>query len=63
MTGADEGWARLARNRRAEIDEELIAAHRGRVSLPFEPGERRRIAAKIVDDRELESLKMMELPG
>jgi len=30
-------------------------------SLPFEPGEHRRIAVKIVDDRGIESLKVMEI--
>jgi len=31
------------------------------VSLPFEPGEHQRIAVKIVDDRGIESLKVMEI--
>jgi adenine-specific DNA-methyltransferase len=38
MAGESEGWARLAKNLKAEIDEELIEAYRGTVSLPFEPG-------------------------
>jgi len=59
MAGSKEGWARLARNLKAEIDDELIEAYRGTVSLPFEPGEHRRIAVKIVDDRGIESLKVM----
>jgi adenine-specific DNA-methyltransferase len=63
MAGVNEGWARLARNLKAEIDEELIEAYRGTVSLPFEPGEHGRIAVKIVDDRGIESLKVMEIPG
>lgn len=61
MAGAKEGWARLAKNLKAEIDEELIEAYRGTVSLPFTPGENRRIAMKIVDDRGIESLKVMEV--
>jgi len=61
MAGANEGWARLAKNLKAEIDEELIEAYRGTVSLPFEPGEHKRIAVKIVDDRGIESLKVMGL--
>ncbi|HUT95208.1 MAG TPA: site-specific DNA-methyltransferase [Thermoguttaceae bacterium] len=61
MAGAKEGWARLARNLKAEIDEELIEAYRGTESLPFEPGEHRRIAVKIVDDRGIESLKILEV--
>ena len=61
MAGSNDGWARLARNLRAEIDEELIEAYRGGASLPFEPGEHRRIAVKIVDDRGIESLKVIGL--
>ncbi|GIW16004.1 MAG: hypothetical protein KatS3mg063_1857 [Tepidiforma sp.] len=48
-------------NLKAEIDEARLEAYRGTVSLPFEPGEHRRIAVKIVDDRGIESLKVMEL--
>jgi len=59
MAGPDEGWAKLARNLKAEIDENLIEAYRGTVSLPFEPGEHKRIAVKIVDDRGIESLKVL----
>ena len=59
MAGESEGWAKLARNLKAEIDEELIEAYRGTVSLPFEPGKHQRIAVKIVDDRGIESLKVM----
>ena len=61
MAGENEGWTRLARNLKAEIDEELIEAYRGTVSLPFEPGKHKRIAVKIVDDRGIESLKVMEV--
>ncbi len=61
MAGDNEGWAKLGRNLRAEIDEELIEAYRGTVSLPFDAGEHRRIAVKIVDDRGIESLKVIEV--
>jgi len=61
MAGDGDGWARLAKNLKAEIDEERIEAYRGTVSLPFEPGEHKRIAVKIVDDRGIESLKVMGL--
>jgi adenine-specific DNA-methyltransferase len=63
MAGENEGWARLAKNLKAEIDEELIEAYRGTVSLPFAPGQHKRIAIKIVDDRGIESLKVMEIEG
>jgi adenine-specific DNA-methyltransferase len=61
MAGANDGWARLARNLKAEIDEDLIEAYRGTVSLPFLPGEHQRIAVKIVDDRGIECLKLIEV--
>jgi adenine-specific DNA-methyltransferase len=55
------GWARLARNLKAEIDPELIEAYRSTVSLPFEPGEHGQVAVKIVDDRGIESLKIIRV--
>ena len=61
MAGEKDGWARLAKNLRAEIDPELIEQYRGTKSLPFTAGERRRAAVKIVDDRGIESLKLIGL--
>ena len=61
MVSDKKGWTRLAKNLKAEIDEELIEAYRGTVSLPFEPGPHKRIAVKIVDDRGIESLKVLEV--
>ena len=59
MAADDEGWSRLARNLKAEIDEELIEHYRGTLSLPFKPGGA--IAAKIIDDRGIESLKIIRM--
>jgi adenine-specific DNA-methyltransferase len=59
MVGDKEGWAKLARNLKAEIDEDLIEAYRGVVSLPFELGENSRVAVKIIDDRGIESLRVI----
>ena len=59
MSGTNDGWSRLARNLRAEIDEDLIEAYRGTTSLPFEMGDNQRVAVKIVDDRGIESLRIM----
>jgi len=59
MAGDKEGWARLARNLKAEIHEDLIEAYRGTVSLPFEAGENSRVAVKIIDDRGIESLRVI----
>ena len=61
MAGAKDGWARLAKNLKAEIDPELIEAYRGTVSLPFDVGGNGQIAVKIVDDRGIESLKIVEV--
>lgn len=61
MSGPKDGWSKLARNLKAEIDEDLIQAYHGRASLPFEPGPHERIAVKIVDDRGIESLKLMDV--
>lgn len=62
MAGEKEGWSKLGKNLKAEIDETLIEAYRGTVSLPFAPGTHGRVAVKIVDDRGIESLKIMEVP-
>ncbi|MFZ2634395.1 MAG: site-specific DNA-methyltransferase [Desulfosalsimonadaceae bacterium] len=61
QAGGKEGWARLAKNLKAGIDEGLIEAYRGTVSLPFASGKHMRIAVKIVDDRGIESLKILEV--
>ena len=61
MAGDKEGWAKLANNLKAEIDPDLIEQYRGTVSLPFEAGDHQRVAVKIVDDRGIESLKIVEL--
>jgi adenine-specific DNA-methyltransferase len=61
MAGEKDGWARLARNLNAEIDEEAIEAYRGTVSLPFGLGKHKRVGVKIIDDRGIESLKILSV--
>jgi adenine-specific DNA-methyltransferase len=61
MAGQDEGWMKLKKDIRAELDETLLKAFTGTVSLPFEAGANRTVAVKIVDDRGIESLKVMKL--
>lgn len=61
MAGAKDGWNRLKKTIRAELDEDLLEQFHGTVSLPFEAGDHRRVAVKIVDDRGIESLKIMNL--
>ena len=61
MSGAKDGWNKLKKEIKAELNEDLLAQFRGTKSLPFEPGENYRIAVKIVDDRGIESLKVMDI--
>ena len=62
MAGKGEGWEKLRTSIRAELDETRLEAFRGTVSLPFRPGDHRKIAVKIIDDRGIESLKVISLP-
>ena len=61
MAGKKDGWYRLKKCIRAELNEGLLAQFHGTISLPFDAGENRRVAVKIVDDRGIESLKVMDL--
>jgi adenine-specific DNA-methyltransferase len=61
MAGKDEGWKKLKKTIRAELDEALLDQFHGTVSLPFEAGKHAKAAVKIVDDRGIESLKILPL--
>ena len=62
MAGDNEGWRKLAKNLKAEIDEDLIEAYWGVESLPFEVTKMdTRIALKIIDDRGIESLRIIKI--
>lgn len=63
MADAKGGWNRLKKTIRSELDEDLLDQFHGTVSLPFEAGEYKRVAVKIVDDRGIESLKILPLEG
>ena len=63
MAGKDEGWRKLKKNIRAELDESLLDQFHGTVSLPFDAGKHSKAAVKIVDDRGIESLKILPLKG
>ncbi len=63
MAGKKDGWAKLAKALKSEIDQGLVEKYRGTKSLPFKAGKSRRIAVKIVDDRGIESLKVLDLPN
>lgn len=62
MAGKGEGWEKLKKSIRAELDEAQLEKFHGTVSLPFAAGDNRKIAVKIVDDRGIESLKVIPLP-
>ncbi len=59
MAGAGDGWDKLAKNLKAEIDEEKIESFKGTLSLEFDPGNC--IAVKIIDDRGIESLRVINM--
>ncbi|MDX1749051.1 MAG: site-specific DNA-methyltransferase [Methylophaga sp.] len=61
MAGKKDGWNRLKKDIRAELNEDLLESFHGTKSLPFEAGDNRCIAVKIVDDRGIESLKVIRL--
>ena len=61
LAGKGEGWQKLKKNIRAELNEDLLEQFHGTVSLPFEAGDNRKVAVKIVDDRGIESLKIIPL--
>jgi adenine-specific DNA-methyltransferase len=58
MSGSKDGWSILAKNLKAELDEEKIESFKGTISLPFTPG--KTVAIKIVDARGIESLKIVK---
>ena len=61
LSGEKEGWTKLAKNLKAEIDQDLIENYQGSISLPFTIGDKKRVAVKIVDDRGIESLKLIDV--
>ena len=61
MAGTKDGWAKLAKNLKVQIDQEKIEAFKGTLSLPFKKGDNAKIAVKIIDDRGIESLRVISL--
>ncbi|MCD6706813.1 MAG: site-specific DNA-methyltransferase [Thiobacillus sp.] len=61
MAGKGEGWQKLKKDIKAELNEALLEQFHGTASLPFAAGENRKIAVKIIDDRGIESLKVIAL--
>jgi adenine-specific DNA-methyltransferase len=61
MAGKGEGWEKLKKDIKAELNEDLLEQFHGTVSLPFAAGDNHKIAVKIIDDRGIESLKVIAL--
>ena len=61
MAGSKDGWGKLKKEIKAELDETALSKFSGTVSIPFEAGDFKKIAIKIVDDRGIESLKVLDL--
>ncbi len=61
LAGKGEGWEKLKKDIRAELDEDALEAFHGTVSLPFAAGDNIKVAVKIVDDRGIESLRIVNL--
>jgi len=57
MAGAKDGWAKLSKNLKAEIDTDKMESFKGTKSLPFKSGQT--IAVKIIDDRGIECLRVI----
>lgn len=61
LGGKNGGWNKLAKTLRSEVNAELLEAYEGTESLPFEIKDSDKIAVKIIDDRGIESLKVLNI--
>lgn len=59
LSGAKDGWNSLAKDLKAQIDEDRMDLYSGTTSIPFIPG--KRVAVKIIDNRGIESLKIIKI--
>lgn len=59
--GKKDGWNKLAKTLKAEIDPDLIEKYAGNESLWFTVQPNSQIAVKIIDDRGIESLKVIRV--
>ncbi|MDX1959084.1 MAG: hypothetical protein SFU98_10965 [Leptospiraceae bacterium] len=59
LSGEKDGWGKLGKNLRAELDEDALEAFHSTKSIPFKAG--KQIAVKIVDNRGIESLRVFKL--
>ncbi len=61
MGGSKDGWNKLAKTLKAEINQELIGQYAGCESLWFQAEPGSKIAVKIIDNRGIESMKVIRL--
>ena len=61
MAGPNDGWSKLAKTLKVELDQELIEMYRGVESIPFSVKPPVKIAVKIIDNRGIESLKVITI--
>lgn len=61
MGGKKDGWNKLAKTLKAEINQDLIENYAGNESLWFKVEPNSRIAVKIIDDRGIESMKIIKV--
>ena len=59
IEGKNGGWKRLEKTLKAEIDSSVMEKFSGTESLPFEAEEGQEIAVKIIDDRGIESMRLL----
>jgi adenine-specific DNA-methyltransferase len=59
--GDPDAWEKLERALKAQIDPEAFEKMRGTVSFPFQPGEHKRIAVKVIDFRGNEVVRVVTL--
>lgn len=61
MEGKKGGWNKLAKTLKAEINQDLIQKYAGNESLWFTAEPNTLVAVKIIDDRGIESLRVMKV--
>jgi adenine-specific DNA-methyltransferase len=61
--GNPDAWEKLQRALKAQIDPEAFEKMRGITSFPFQPGEHRRIAVKVIDFRGNEVVRVVPVSG
>ena len=61
MGGKKDGWNKLAKTLKAEINPDLIEKYAGNESLWFTANPNTMIAVKIIDDRGIESLRVLKV--